>query len=99
MKLVNLAYKAYVILTELKISLLNAQECKKECNVLKIAINDLKNKIDEIEDLVENYCKDEKIDSLERVIEEYIAYIIENMEDELQILKGSNKNETSKNTV
>ena len=90
MELVNLAYKAYVILTELKISLLNAQECKKECNVLKIAINDLKNKIDEIENLVENYCKDEKkIDSLERVIEEYIAYIIENMEDELQILKGS----------
>ena len=89
MELVNLAYKAYVILTELKISLLNVQECKKECNVLKIAINDLKNKIDEIENLVENYCKDEKIDSLERVIEEYIAYIIENMEDELQILKGS----------
>ena len=90
MELVNLTYKAYVILTELKISLLNAQECKKECNVLKIAINDLKNKIDEIENLVENYCKDEKkIDSLERVIEEYIAYIIENMEDELQILKGS----------
>ena len=92
MELVNLAYKADVILTELKLSLLNAQECKKECkkecNVLKIAINDLKNKVDEIENLVENYCKDKKIDSLERVIEEYIAYIIENMEDELQILKG-----------
>jgi len=93
MELVNLAYKAYVILTELKISLLNAQECKKECKrlypTLKISINDLKNKIDEIENLIEKYCKDEKIDSLERVIEEYIAYIIENMEDELQILKGS----------
>ena len=93
MELVNLAYKAYVILTELKISLLNAQECKKECKrlypTLKISINDLKNKIDEIENLIEKYCKDEKIDSLERVIEEYIACIIENMEDELQILKGS----------
>ena len=93
MELVNLAYKAFVILTELKVSLLNAQECKKECKrlypTLKISINDLKNKIDEIENLIEKYCKDEKIDSLERVIEEYIAYIIENMEDELQILKGS----------
>ena len=96
MKLVNLAYKAYVILTELKISLLNAQECKKECErlypTLKISINDLKNKIDEIENLVEKYCKDEQneqIDSFERVIEKYIDYIIRNMDEELEILKGS----------
>lgn len=64
MELVNLAYRAFVILTELKILLLDAQDCKKECErvypTLKISINDLKKKIDEIENLIDKYCKEEK---------------------------------------
>ena len=83
MELVNLAYKAFVILTELKVSLLNAQECKKECKrlypTLKISINDLKNKIDEIENLIEKYSNDEKIAYEEKVNEKYIENITKNI--------------------
>ena len=75
MKLVKLTYEAFVELSTLKmILLLYAQECKKECkrdySTLKLTINHLKNKIDEIDYLIEKYCNDEKIDDIEILIEE-----------------------------
>ena len=87
MELAKLLYKASVGFSELKISLLlNEPECKKECErnylTLKIYINDLKDKIDEIEKLIEKYYNDEKIDSIEKVIEKYVENIIESILDE-----------------
>ncbi len=87
MDLVKLLYKAGVGFSELKISLLlNEDECKKECKrnypTLKILINSLKDKISEIEKLIEKYYNDEKIDSIEKVIEKYIENIIDNIFEE-----------------
>ena len=87
MDLVKLLYNACVGFSELKISLLlNEPECKKECErnylTLKIYINDIKDKIDEIEKLIEKYYNDEKIDSIEKVLEKYVEYIIENIKNE-----------------
>lgn len=87
MNLAKLLYKASVGFSELKISLLlNEQECKKECkrnySTLKIFINSIKDKVNEIENIIEKYYNDEKIDSIEKVIEKYVEYIIENILDE-----------------
>jgi len=86
MNLEKLLYKACIGFSELKISLLHEPECKKECErnypTLKILINDLKNKIDEIEYLIEKYYNDEKIDSIEKVIEKYVENIIETIKKE-----------------
>ena len=84
MKLVKILYKACVGFSELKISLLlNEQECIKECKrvypTLKIFINNLKDKIDEIENLIEKYSNDEKIDYEEKVNEKYIENITKNI--------------------
>ena len=87
MKLTKLLYKACVGFSELKISLLlNEDECKKECErnylTLKIFINSLKDKISDIEKLIEKYYNDEKVDSIEKLIEKYLENIIENILDE-----------------
>ena len=87
MDLVKLLYNASIGFSELKILLLsNEQECKKECeryySTLKIYINNLKDKIDEIENLIEKYYNDEKVDSIEKVIEKYVEYIIESIRKE-----------------
>ena len=84
MKLVKILYKACVGFSELKISLLlNEQECIKECKrdypTLKIFINNLKDKIDEIENLIEKYSNDEKIAYEEKVNEKYIEKITKNI--------------------
>ena len=80
MKLVKILYKACVGFSELKISLLlNEDECIKECKrvypTLKIFINNLKDKIDEIGNLIEKYSNDEKIAYEEKVNEKYIENI------------------------
>ena len=87
MKLVKILYKACVGFSELKISLLlNEDECIKECKrvypTLKIFINNLKDKIDEIENLIEKYYNDEKIDSIEKLVGKYVESIIETIEKE-----------------
>ena len=84
MKLVKILYKACVGFSELKISLLlNEQECKKECKrnypTLKIFINNLKDKIDEIENLIEKYSNDKEIAYEEKVNEKLIENIIKNI--------------------
>ena len=84
MKLVKILYKVCVGFSELKISLLlNEDECKKECKrvypTLKIFINNLKDKIGEIENLIEKYSNDEKIDYKEKVNEKYIENITKNI--------------------
>ena len=75
MNLVKLTYETFVELSTLKmLLLLYAKECKKECkkdySTLKLTINHLKNKIDDIDYLIEKYCNDEKIDDIEILIEE-----------------------------
>ena len=84
MDLVKLLYKACIEFSEIKISLLlNEPECKKECErnypTLKIFINNLKDKIDEIENLIEKYSNDEKIAYEEKVNEKYIENITKNI--------------------
>ena len=91
MDLVKLLYKACIEFSEIKISLLlNEPECKKECErnypTLKIFINNLKDKIDEIENLIEKYYNDEKIDSIEKLVEKYVESIIETIEKEKEEL-------------
>ena len=84
MKLVKILYKACIGFSELKISLLlNEQECRKECKrvypTLKIFINNLKDKIVEIENLIEKYSNDEKIAYEEKVNVKCIEKIIKNI--------------------
>ena len=84
MDLVKLLYKACIEFSEIKISLLlNEQECikerKRDYPTLKIFINNLKDKIDEIENLIEKYSNDEKIAYEEKVNEKYIENITKNI--------------------
>ncbi len=77
MDLVKNAYEVFVELSTLKMLLLiYDKECKKACkrdySTLKLTINHLKNKIDEIDYLIEKYCNDEKIDDIEILIEEIL---------------------------
>ena len=67
--LVNHAYKASEMLSNLKILLLMDDKLSKENYLaLKIFVDNCKEKIDEIIDLIGKYCNDEKIDSIEEDI-------------------------------
>ena len=67
--LVNNAYKASEMLSNLKILLLLDEKLSRENYiVLKIFVDNCKEKIDEIIDMIEKYSKDERIDSIEEDI-------------------------------
>lgn len=86
MDLVKNAYYASQLLSNLRLRLLwdeKLQISRGNYIALKIFLDNCKEKIDDIIDLIEKYCKDEKkIDSMEKVIEKYVEYIIENILEE-----------------
>ena len=86
MDLVKNAYYASQLLSNLRLRLLwdeKLQISKGNYIALKIFLDNCKEKIDDIIDMIEKYCKDEKkIDSIEKVIEKYIENIIDNILDE-----------------
>ncbi len=86
MDLVKNAYEASQMLSNLRLRLLwddKISICRGNYIALKIFLDNCKEKIDDIIDLIEKYCKDEKkIDSMEKVIEKYIENIIDNIFEE-----------------
>ena len=82
MDLVKNAYVASQMLSILRLRLLcdeKLQISRGNYIALKIFLDNCKEKIDDIIDMIEKYCKDEKIDSIEKVIEKYVENIIENI--------------------
>ncbi len=86
MDLVKNAYEASQLLSTLRLRLLwdeKLQISRGNYIALKIFLDNCKEKIDDIIDMIEKYCKEEKkIDSMEKVIEKYVEHIIENILDE-----------------
>ena len=86
MDLVKNAYVASQMLSILRLRLLwdeKIQISRGNYIALKIFLDNCKEKIDDIIDMIEKYCKDEKkIDSIEKIIEKYVENIIENILDE-----------------
>ena len=83
MDLVKNAYVASQMLSILRLRLLcdeKLQISRGNYIALKIFLDNCKEKIDDIIDMIEKYSKDEKkIDSMEKVIEKYIENIIDNI--------------------
>ena len=61
MELVKIAYNVFVGLSDLRLLLLWDEElCKENYTSLEFIINNCKDKIDDIINMIEKYCKDEK---------------------------------------
>ena len=86
MDLVKNAYVASQMLSILRLRLLWDEKLQIDRGnyiALKIFLDNCKENIDDIIDMIEKYYKDEKkIDSLEKVIEKYVENIIENILEE-----------------
>lgn len=86
MDLVKNAYEASQLLSILRLRLLwneKLQISRGDYIALKIFLDNCKEKIDDIIDMIEKYCKEEKkVDNMEKVIEKYIENIIDNIFEE-----------------
>jgi len=86
MDLVKNAYEASQLLSILRLRLLWDEKLsisRGNYIALKIFLDNCKEKIDDIIDMIEKNCKEEKkIDNMEKVIEKYIENIIDNIFEE-----------------
>ena len=83
MDLVKNAYYASQMLSNLRLRLLWDEKIQIDRGnyiALKIFLDNCKEKIEDIIDMIEKYNKEEKkVDSMEKVIEKYVEYIIEDI--------------------